>query len=821
MANMHAVDTTGRRTPLKQSALLKSNWLVGIVTTLLFLSAHFTGFTPLLTLEMQVYDRAVKANMRAADGQIVLITIDDNSISRLGNWPWPQPLLSKVMAQLATHARLIGLDIFYHAAAPPDEQQTLARTVRDSGNILLPVFFNISGAPDLSNAAVPDFVSRMNIRQVNRSNPKAAALIASDLRFSFPQLSAAAAGLGHLSMRTDVDGILRTDPLAVEYSGQLFPSMSLALAAKSLNIPMSDIRINLGTDIELGAMNILTDQHLRIYPRFYGDGKGKSFATYSFYDVHSGRIPLSAFDNKIVLIGMTATGISNAYHTPVNTQMTDVEFNANTLQSILKEGYFSRPSWAGKVELAILLFIGLYLTLLLPRLNAVIATATTLILLAILLGSSFMLLTGMALWLQTATAACLLLSGHLLLSGLKFGLGMRRRRITAADSNETNKMLGLSFQGQGMLDMAFDKFRTCPVNDEILSMLYSLALDFERKRQLGKAETVYEYMTNHGANYRDIRARLENIRNSDDATDSSDSNSSGLSALLMTAEGKPMLGRYEIIRELGKGAMGTVYLGMDPKINREVAIKVMPLSQDFEPCELEEVKKRFFHEAEIAGMLNHQNIVTIFDAGDEHDLAYIAMEFLNGIDLAPYTRPEKLLPPATVLKIIGKVAVALAYAHKQGVIHRDIKPANIMVLKNKTVKVTDFGIAHITEQSKTKAGIVMGTPSYMSPEQLAGQNVDGRSDLFSLGVTLYELLSGVRPFRADSISKLMFIIAKEPHPDIRKKCPDLPESICSLIDRMLRKRTADRIATSDEVIEGIMQGLRDLEAREKTIDEFD
>ena len=795
---------------MKQNAFWKSGWFVGIIITLLFLSAKITGFAPLQKLELLAYDYAVQSSMSPADERIIIINIDENSISALGSWPWSQQIIGDVITQLSAHAQLIGLDIFYRAANPLNKQQPLAQAVRESGKVLLPVFVNIGEEPDLSNIAVPTFISRMNIRQINRSNPDASALIASGLRFSFPQLSNAAAELGYLSMQTDIDGIVRTEPLAVTYSGQLFPSMSLVLAAKSLNVPMGDLRINLGTDIELGSMNILTDSSLRIYPRFYGNGSGKSFASYSFYDVQSGRIPLSTFDNKIVLIGMAITELSSTYATAVNAQMTDVEFNAHVLQSILKEESFTRPAWAGTAELVLLLLIGLYLSFLLPRLNTVIATSATGALLILLLASSPIMLSNMASWLQTASAACLLVLGHLICSGLKFAPGNGSHRTTAADSNKTNKMLGLSFQSQGMLDQAFEKFRACPANDEILSMLYNLALDFERNRHIDKAVSVYEYIAEHDANYQDIQARLENLRNLEAADNSAANSGGGLSSLLITSGKKPALGRYEIIKELGKGAMGTVYLGVDPKINRKVAIKTMALSQEFETDELEEVKKRFFHEAEIAGMLNHPNIVTIFDAGDEHDLAYIAMEFLDGIDLSPYTKPDKLLPPATVLKIIIKVADALKYAHQNNVIHRDIKPANIMILRNKTVTVTDFGIAHITANSKTKSGSVMGTPSYMSPEQFSGKDLDGRSDLFSLGVTLYELLSGARPFRADSISKLMYKIAKEPHPDIRTKCPNLPESICSLIDRMLCKKAADRISSSDEIIEGIMQGLSDL-----------
>ena len=189
-----------------------------------------------------------------------------------------------------------------------------------------------------------------------------------------------------------------------------------------------------------------------------------------------------------------------------------------------------------------------------------------------------------------------------------------------------------------------------------------------------------------------------------------------------------MLGRYQVEKELGKGAMGVVYGGKDPKIGRVVAIKTMALSAEFEADELADAKERFFREAETAGRLTHPNIVTIYDAGEEHDLCYIAMEFLKGKDLTPYTKQPNLLPPDKVLSICERVADALGYAHTMGVVHRDIKPANIMYEpESDTAKVTDFGIARITDSSKTKTGMVLGTPSYMSPEQLGGKKIDGRS----------------------------------------------------------------------------------------------
>ena len=262
---------------------------------------------------------------------------------------------------------------------------------------------------------------------------------------------------------------------------------------------------------------------------------------------------------------------------------------------------------------------------------------------------------------------------------------------------------------------------------------------------------------------------------------------------------KPMLGRYQVDKELGKGAMGVVYLGKDPKIGRVVAIKTMALSQEFSGDELVDARERFFREAETAGRLQHQNIVTIFDAGEEHDLAYIAMEFLKGKDLLDFCKDGNLLPVTKVLSIVARVAEALAYAHRQNVVHRDIKPANIMYeLDSDTVKVTDFGIARITDSSKTKTGLVLGTPSFMSPEQLAGKKVDGRSDLYSLGVMLFQMLTGVLPFRGESMAELMFKIANEEAPDIRIIRKELPESLANLVALSVSKRPETRYQDGDQ-----------------------
>jgi serine/threonine-protein kinase len=248
------------------------------------------------------------------------------------------------------------------------------------------------------------------------------------------------------------------------------------------------------------------------------------------------------------------------------------------------------------------------------------------------------------------------------------------------------------------------------------------------------------------------------------------------------------LGRYQLEREIGHGAMGTVYLGRDTAINRMVAIKAIPLASEFSDAELVEARSRFFREAETAGRLNHPNIVTIYDVGEERGLAYIAMEYLKGRHLSDYAKSDNLMEPRKVLEVIGRTAEALGFAHKQQVVHRDIKPANLMYdPATDILKITDFGIARLSDSGSTRTGIVLGTPSFMSPEQLEGRTVTGRSDLFSLGVSLFQLLTGQLPFTADSMTGLMQQIAEAPHPPLRAFRPDLPACVQSIIDRALAK----------------------------------
>ena len=264
------------------------------------------------------------------------------------------------------------------------------------------------------------------------------------------------------------------------------------------------------------------------------------------------------------------------------------------------------------------------------------------------------------------------------------------------------------------------------------------------------------------------------------------------------------LGRYRIDRELGQGAMGIVYQGSDPSIGRIVAIKTMDLEASVGVTDAQALKERFFREAESAGRLTHPDIVAIYDVGEQGALAYIAMEFLKGSDLAGNTAPDKLLPLDQVLGIVARVAEALHFAHSEGVIHRDIKPANIVYeAQTDSVKVTDFGIASLVSSTQADSGLILGTPSYMSPEQTAGKSLDGRSDLYSLGVTLYQLATGKLPFQAESLAQLLFKIANEPPVNVRTLDADLPACVAAIIDKVLAKNPEERFADGEQMARAI------------------
>ena len=804
-----------------QSDVWKADWVLGVLVVALFaLFSASSDWIP--SLERKAYDAALQAASRQPSDKVAVIAIDQQSIDNIGRWPWPRDLHARMIDVLAkAKARAVGYLVFF--AEPENERinRTLAKlaegndgpalallkeaqeefntdgklaaSMARAGNVLLPVLFVLEaprGRPDQPLAA---FVRRNAV-----TGDGAVATPSSALGISVLEpFGTAAAGLGHLNVAPDVDGAVRTEALAVSYYGEVYPSLSALLVARGLNLAPKDIRVSPGS-VRIGELHARTDGEARMQTAFYKyAGERAPITEDSFFDVVNGKIAPEKYRDKIVLVGPTAAGIGSAFVTPVHPAMPAVALEAQAVSSLLQENFFVVPGWARVAEVGVLLLVAAYLVVLLPRLGARAALWLSGAGVAALIAGHFVLMTSAGLWLQLMAPAALLVAGHVALASKRFILTERARRDADANSAESNRMLALAYQGQGQLDLAWDKFRGLPRSEEVIENLYGLGLDFERKRQFNKAEAVFRRVQEFQPDFRDIETRLSRSRQLAETVVIGGARHPGGTLALDGAVEKPKFGRFVVEKELGKGAMGVVYLGKDPKIGREVAIKTLAVAQEFQPEELSEVRERFFREAQTAGRLSHPNIVTIYDAGEEHDYCYIAMELLRGESLARYTKAGQLLPVEKTVSIIARAADALGYAHREGVVHRDVKPANLMYEPSSdTLKVTDFGIARLTAASKTKTGMVLGTPSYMSPEQLAGKRIDGRSDLFSLAVTLYQMLSGRLPFDGDSMAQLMFRIANEPPASIGSFAK-LPAGLAGFLERALAKNPEERFQTGE------------------------
>ena len=360
--------------------------------------------------------------------------------------------------------------------------------------------------------------------------------------------------------------------------------------------------------------------------------------------------------------------------------------------------------------------------------------------------------------------------------------------VKPSKDNE-NIRLALNFQGLAKLDAAFALFKQCEPNKKLALLLNNLATDYEVINQLEKSKDVYRYILSFQADNLNAKQKLSQFK-----TEALAKRKNSKSNTLFN-------NRYEIIRCLGKGSGSSVFLAKDFDNNEVyVAIKILEINYD-EKNELEsELFARFMREAETAASLQHNNIIRIIESGHAAHVAYIAMEYIHGKTLREYSDPHTILPVPIVLDLMAQCADGLHYAHNKGIIHRDVKPANILFDRNSNVaKLGDFGIAHIANSTQTLAGSFLGTPFYMSPEQLGGLELDARSDIFSLGASLFRLLTGTPPFSGNSMAELMRAIANDPQRDIKAIKPDLHPEIVKVVNMALSKDPKQRQTNAQDL----------------------
>ncbi len=386
-----------------------------------------------------------------------------------------------------------------------------------------------------------------------------------------------------------------------------------------------------------------------------------------------------------------------------------------------------------------------------------------------------------------------MLTAALLYTSSYLGIHYQAPNSKLDDLDYKNIRLALNFQGQGKLDAAYALFKQCKHSEKLVTLLKNLAQDYEIIKQPDKANIVYVHITNlqtgldkESNHTSEVIEKKKPIVKKLDDTNSSLFNE-----------------RYEIVRNIGKGTGSTIFLAKDHDNNKQsIALKILEINYDEKNALETELLARFMREAETAASLQHKNIIKVIDSGHANNVAYIAMEYIRGRSLQQYSQPKALLPQALVVELIAQCADALHYAHSRGIIHRDVKPANILYdHKAALAKLGDFGIAHIANSTQTLAGSFLGTPFYMSPEQLGSLELDARSDIFSLGATLYRLLTGVPPFSGNSMAKLMQTIVNEPHQNILEIRPNLPNNLVNVVEIALAKNPSQRFSSALEFSE--------------------
>ena len=489
---------------------------------------------------------------------------------------------------------------------------------------------------------------------------------------------------------------------------------------------------------------------------------------------------------------------------------------ANGLYGLSHNQLLITPWWLDIISRLIIVVSTIFFIFLVTRLSKKAFAFSVLAFVAVTLVSSFVLVVISGFWLVLSSMLVWFCVSWLLLSI------WARRRERLLNVIETRDKVLLNVSGtlteKIFLKEAFDLLRLHSSPKHIKTELYTLGDQLFQQGNVISAQEAFKFLMHIDKNYRDIQFRLELGAKTIKQKRLKRSKLPSKTTKKEEAISITRMGRYHIERELGRGAMGVVYLGYDPNIARSVAIKV--LNYDGLPeDDLPSIKARFFREAKAAGRLSHPNIVSIYDVGEQADFAFIAMDFVSGEPLSQLVSGGKETSPFDVYRIIHDVALALEYAHQNGIVHRDIKPGNIMHSAYPyQVKVADFGIARLMDASKTSTGEIFGSPLYMSPEQLKGEKVGPASDVYSLGVTFYQLLSGKLPFAGDNLASLAYDIIHGKPKTLRSVRKGLPASAARIINQCLQKNVNDRYESAGELANALNKAIRrDFNAQAKKV----
>ncbi|NOY88727.1 MAG: CHASE2 domain-containing protein [FCB group bacterium] len=803
-----------------------SSYILFLLITLFVVILSLNHFGPLDKLQLSINDFLCRITASAnTQPNIAIVSIDGKAQDEFGNWPWNYDRVADLLAAVATgKPKAIVLNFFLNENLHQDSAgytDILAGQLSWINNLVVPYDIALStfrnnrtnNPKHLFNYSltVDNPLGLMNEKsslQVRKVFLPAQKILEND------------PGLGFDYTMPDEDRVVRYQSLVMNYEGYYYPSLSLLGAAIYLNVSPDQIKIFENKEIKLGQKRTIPINNKS--ECFINYPKDNTFIKYSAADVLNNGFNFNKLKNKLVVVNVDDFSINQFFKTPVNKQVSESFIKASVMDNIINNNMLTIKNDQILLNLIILFILGGICAFIMPQVSLLYRL--------LILGSAFIILLNINYFLLSSfkiipetiyfglELILFMVASPLLDSQLLTGKVKKPKIVntTKAPFKKGKKESATSQEFVPVREIKespndpenqettilSDQERNCPQDHHTINLNDNNPKFAEKTEMVDSSKVVEETKTTHEQTPKSVK-KPEIISPDSDSPDKTTLSSpeteqraqdNNAEIILSQTTGNKIthLGRYQITGILGKGAMGQVYKGVDPAINRPVALKTIRLDFVSNPEEMAELKERLFREAQAAGKLSHPNIVTIYDVGSEGNLQYIAMEYLEGQTLEQMTKKKVKFNYSIISKIIIQICNALEYAHEKGIVHRDIKPANIMVLKDYTAKVMDYGIARIDSNSMTKTGIAMGTPNYISPEQLQGKKVDHRADIFSLGVVIYEMLLGRRPFKGENITSLIYAILNHEPDKPSNVNPQIPLLFDHIIDKALKKNPDER-----------------------------
>jgi serine/threonine-protein kinase len=753
-----------------------SGSILYVLISLLVVSLYLDRHESLEKLEMTIQDTMfmMRGKTAVAD-DIVIVGIDNRAIDIAGKWPWNRDKLAHLVAAVAAQdPKTIVLDM---TLSPDDNQRaagytdSLAKTIARAGNVVFG--FHYSQNDPTSGLMFPSGLMNSAIKEFDDPSlfSKYPPLAAARIYPPDAALADSARSVGFINVNIDNDRKIRWQPLVVGFRGEFFPSIQVAAAASYLGLGQRDIVFRVGSGIAMGKKVIPTDRFGQLNINY--NGPAGTFKTFSAADLLDRRIAPHEFSGKLVIIGYAGAGTTNIYGTPMGSNFPGVELNATIIENIIHGNTLRGTNSTVNINLVILLVIGILCALILPKISLIFRIIVLAVTLIITMGLNYFLFAAFDLVAKTfypaLEIAFFLVAAPILKTNAEAG-------SETDDDDEEDEVDYETLLSSGQ-NATPPQWSAQPQQSR---QEYEQTVKSQGTPTPKTSDTFFMNTAMGSTPLPSQSSQSQAPRREREYTGS----------LTSTLEPPPTdhFGRYRILRAIGKGAMGNVYQGLDPAIDRPVALKTIRVDQGADPQETEDLKERLMREAKAAGKISHPNIVTIYDVGEENGMQYIAMEYLEGQTLENLLKRGLDWDYRAISKMMIQACEALDYAHENGIVHRDIKPANIMIMEGQKVKVMDFGIARLDKSaSMTQTGTALGTPNYISPEQLKGMPIDRRSDIFSLGVVFYEILTREKPFKGDTISALIYSILHTDPPRPSELNLDIPRIFDKIIAKALVK----------------------------------